>query len=100
MRSLVLVALFIASAHATEDCLTTFAGKVGLHTDVGPYAPLKACNKVKTGEAALNGDDAETVCNSAYKITVTKYRTCTCVRPRPSQSFLPVQPRKPLPQPR
>ena len=82
MPSRLLGALLIASAQA-EDCLTTFAGKVGLHKDVGPYAPLKACNKVVPGDAALNGDDAETVCNSAYKITGTKYRACTCARPRP-----------------
>ena len=36
MSSRLIFALFIASAHAQEDCLTTFAGKVGLHTDVGP----------------------------------------------------------------
>ena len=97
MPSRLLAALFIASAHATEDCLTTFAGKVGLHTDVGPYAPLKACNKVKAGEAALNGDDPETVCNSAYKIAGNTFKICKCARPRPSRNFLPAQPRKPSP---
>ena len=95
MPSRTLVALFIASAHAQEDCLTSFAGKVGLHTDVGPYAPLKACNKVKAGEAALNGDDPETVCNSAYKIAGTTFKTCKCARPRPSPIIRPARPRKP-----
>ena len=89
MPSRLLAALFIASAHATEDCLTTFAGKVGLHTDVGPYAPLKACNKVKAGEAALNGDDPETVCNSAYKIAGNTFKICKCARPRPSRNDPP-----------
>ena len=97
MPSRLLGALLIASAQA-EDCLTTFAGKVGLHKDVGPYAPLKACNKVKAGEAALNGDDPETVCNSAYKIAGTTFKTCKCARPRPSPTIRPARPRKPLPR--
>ena len=42
MPSRLFVALFLASAYAQEDCLTTFAGKVGLHTDVGPYAGRRA----------------------------------------------------------
>ena len=89
MPSRLLAALFLAAATATEDCLTSFAGKVGLHTDVGPYAPLKACNKVKAGEAALNGDDPETVCNSAYKIAGNTFKICKCARPRPSRRSAP-----------